>query len=193
MILKAWELVETLKQKQPYHALRRMAKNGEIFPIIRGLYETEKDTPGEYLAASIYGPSYLSFEYALAYYDLIPERVVAYSSATFGKNRRKSFNTPFGRFYYRDVPRQAYPYGIGMVRDENRVALIALPEKAICDELYIKRPVHSVKRLQFLLFDDLRIDEDDFFELDKEKLMLYASQYASTNMKYLHKFVEKEL
>lgn len=55
------------------------------------MYETDSNTPGYLLAGSIYGPSYLSFDFALAYYDLIPERVVNYTSATFGKKKKKNF------------------------------------------------------------------------------------------------------
>ena len=47
----------------------------------------------EVLANLIYGPSYVSYEYALTYYGLIPERVFEVTSATTQKN--KMFNTPF--------------------------------------------------------------------------------------------------
>ena len=50
-----------------------MAERGEVFPITRGLYETDPNVPGYLLAGSIYGPSYISFEYALGYYGMIPE------------------------------------------------------------------------------------------------------------------------
>jgi len=45
----------------------------KLVSIIRGLYETDKNTPGYYLVGSIYGPSYLSFEFALGYHSLIPK------------------------------------------------------------------------------------------------------------------------
>ncbi len=45
--------------------ISRDIKNGKLFKIITGLYETDKNTPGDLLAGSIYGPSYISFEYAL--------------------------------------------------------------------------------------------------------------------------------
>ena len=44
--------------------------DGKLFKIINGLYETNANTPGYLLAGSIYGPSYISFEYALSYYGL---------------------------------------------------------------------------------------------------------------------------
>ena len=54
--------------------ISRDLKNGKLFKIIKGLYETNPNIPGYLLASSIYGPSYLSFEFALYYYGLIPEK-----------------------------------------------------------------------------------------------------------------------
>src|SRR5690554_965136 len=78
----------------------RMVKDGEYIKIIRGLYETDPSTPGYLLAGSIYGPSYLSFEFALAYHGLIPEAVYTFTSATYDKKKKKKFETPFGTFTY---------------------------------------------------------------------------------------------
>ena len=69
--------------------LSREVKAGKIFKIINGLYETNPNTPGYLLAGSIYGPSYISFEYALSYYGLIPERVSTITCATFNKKKEE--------------------------------------------------------------------------------------------------------
>ena len=84
--------------------LLREVKAGKLFKIINGLYETNPNTPGYLLAGSIYGPSYISFEYALSYYGLIPERVNTITCATFNKRKKKEYITDFGNFTYRDVP-----------------------------------------------------------------------------------------
>ena len=44
--------------------ISRDIKSKKLFRIIRGLYETDENTPAYLLAGSIYGPSYISFEYA---------------------------------------------------------------------------------------------------------------------------------
>lgn len=105
-------LEELRSYANPKAKLSRMANQGECFRITRGLYETNKNTPGYLLAGSIYGPSYISFEYALAYYNLIPEAVYTITCATFEKKKKKIFQTPFGNFSYRDVPSAAFPLGI---------------------------------------------------------------------------------
>ena len=68
-------LNELSEYVNPEAKIRRDVRDGKIFTVVRGLYETDKDTPGHLLAGAIYGPSYLSFEYALSHYGFIPERV----------------------------------------------------------------------------------------------------------------------
>ncbi len=82
----------------------REVKNGNLIKIVNGLYETDSNINGYLLAGSIYGPSYLSFDFALSYYGLIPEKVTAFTSATCNKNKKKSYNNQFGTFLYRFVP-----------------------------------------------------------------------------------------
>ena len=51
----------------------REIKKGNLIKIINGLYETNPSINGYLLARSIYGPSYLSFKFALSYYGVIPK------------------------------------------------------------------------------------------------------------------------
>ena len=82
-------MLESLRDyANPKAKLARMVKNRECFPIVKGLYETERNVPAHLLAGSIYGPSYISFEYALGHYGLIPERVVVVTCATFEKKKK---------------------------------------------------------------------------------------------------------
>ena len=81
---------------RPDSKLGRMVKDGKLFPITRGLYETDHSVPGYLLAGCKYGPSYLSFQFALSYYGWIPEAVYQFTSETFEKKRRKHFDTHFG-------------------------------------------------------------------------------------------------
>ena len=66
----------------------RKVKNGKLIKIINGLYETDPNVNGYLLAGSIYGPSYLSFDFALLepnkdfdlskYFSIIEKEVQAY-------------------------------------------------------------------------------------------------------------------
>lgn len=169
----------------PADKLTRMVQEGEYIPIVRGLYETDKSTPGYLLAGSVYGPSYLSFEFALGYYGLIPEAVYNFTSATIGKKKKKRYETPFGIFTYRDVPDKVYSYGIRIVQEGEYSFAIASAEKAICDQLYKTSPVANYKELEQLLFENLRIDEEDFVALNSDDILFIADKYHSTNVKKL--------
>ena len=175
----------------PNQKIRRMVAAGQLIPIRRGLYETDKRTPFYLLAASIYGPSYISFEFALAYYGLIPEAAYACTSATFGKLKMKKYDTPFGLFTYRDVPNEAYPYGIVPHEENGYGFLIASPEKAICDQLYKMPAVANQKEIAQLLFENLRIDEIEFRKQNVDDMIELSDKYHSTNLKHFAAWLKR--
>lgn len=171
--------------------IRRMVDEGKLYPLTRGLYETDNVVPGYCLAGAIYGPSYLSFDYALTRYGLIPEAVYTYTSATFGKRKAKQLENHFGRFSYRDVPSEAYPFGISLREENGYTFQIATPEKALCDKLYTMPPVTSRRDIEKMLFEDLRIDESEFAKLDFCGILQIGDKYHCNNIKYLMTYLRK--
>ena len=193
MILTTATLTERLGGfADPAGKILRMTRNGELFPLTRGLYETDASVSGELLAPAIYGPSYLSFDYALAYYGLTPEAVFTFTCATFGKKKEKVYENHFGRYSYRDVPSAVYPFGVRVVESGGYVYQIASPEKALCDKLRTLEPVHSERELSRLLFEDLRIDESEFAKLDAGDLSVLCERYHATTMTYLKKLIGRK-
>ena len=185
-------LVEELSHYgAPNNKITRMIETGELIPLNRGIYETNPSVSPVCLAASIYGPSYVSFEYALSFYGLIPERVSTVTSATFEKNRRKTFTNAFGAFSYRDVPSAVFPLELRIETEGDYAFRIASPEKALCDQLYKATPVGSMKQLRDLLFADWRIEETAFCALDAQLLLQLAPQYRRKNLRMLRKLLEK--
>lgn len=179
-------LIEQLHEySDPYGRIRRLSYYGELIQVVKGLYETDQDTPGHLLAQSIYGPSYLSFNYALARYGLIPEAVYTYTSATCFKNKKKEYTNSFGNFTYRDVPADVFPLELYLREEGDRSYWIAGPEKALCDKLYSLPPSRNMKELRELLFDDLRIDEEDFRNLDHAVICELAPNYHCRNLDLL--------
>lgn len=172
--------------------LSRDVRDGKLIKIINGLYETDSNTPSYLLSGSIYGPSYISFEYALSFYGLIPERVSTITCATFAKKKKKQFNTQFGTFTYRDVPILAYPEEIILKEESNHSYQIASPEKALCDKLYTLKPLNNYSNLEKMLFDDLRIDIEDFNKLNTEKIDKLSNLYHSKNIKLLSKYKRRK-
>ena len=182
MIKTTAMLLEELREyASPKTKLSRMVRKGEYFQITKGLYETDKNVAAHLLAGSIYGPSYISFEYALSYYGLIPETVYTVTCATFEKKKKKKYETPFGVFTYRDVPSSAFPFHVELRQEGDYWYRIASPEKALCDELYIMRPVRNTKELAALLFDDLRMDESELQKMNRETIAELCDKYHVTN------------
>lgn len=175
----------------PDMKIKRMVDQGDLVPIIKGIYETDKMISGHYLASVIYGPSYLSFEYALSAYSLIPETVYNFTSATFEKKKRKQYNTPFGVYIYRDVPSRVFSMEVILKIEQGYAYQIATAEKAICDILYKTSPLQNLEGLRYFLFENLRMTREDFYALNLNKMMDLSQQYSTKNHKLLCTLLKK--
>jgi len=186
-------LLQELKDyANPLAKISWMIKKKELFPLLRGVYETDPTVPGYYLASAIYGPSYLSFEFALAQHGLIPETVFKYTSATYHKRRRKVFMTPFGVFTYRDVPKRVFSLETHLHHERGYSYILATAEKAICDLIYTLEPCSNQKELLSVLFDYYRIDEQQFHSLRFSTLIELAQYYNTRNHRLLSAYLIKE-
>ena len=175
----------------PANKIMRMVRDGELIPINRGIYETDRSVAPHLLAASIYGPSYVSFEYALSYHGLIPERVCVVTSATFEKKKCKTFENAFGTFTYRDVPSAAFPLGLQVIREGGYAFRIACPEKALCDQLCKISPVSGAIELKSMLLDDLRIDQQGLDDIDRGLILSFEDAYRKTNVRTLCRLIDR--
>jgi predicted transcriptional regulator of viral defense system len=165
-------------------------RKGVYHRITKGWYETDASTPGYLLCSYLVSPTYLSFEYALSFHGLIPERVMVYTCATTLKNHTKDYVNAFGRFRFRDVPADVFAFGVNRLSVGDYPYMIATPEKAICDLLSKRPAVQSVKALKELLFDDLRIDEERFASLNTSDLLFLADRYPKRNLRFLRRYLE---
>lgn len=174
-----------------------MVKKGELIRLKKGVYTFGQDyqvNPIDIIsvANTLYVPSYVSYDYALSYYGLIPERVYEVSSATL--RGKKSFETDLGRFSYKPVPLQAYAIGVDWLYDSvNGGKLIATPEKALCDKIRADRGIGrlSQEKLAAYLEYDLRIEWDALRSLDTELISAVATAYRSSNLKNISKLIAK--
>lgn len=167
-------------------------KKGRLIRVKRGLYSDNIKVDAPVIANICYSPSYISFEYALSYYNLIPEHVSMYTSACFDKKNSKKYVVNEVAFEYRSIPKEAFAYEIEYKKNEENINYkIASKEKALCDTLYSKYPVRSIKDLKVLLFEDLRIDEDEFMKLDFDVITAIANKYHSNTLLTLLKYVNE--
>jgi len=176
----------------PLDKIKRETQNGHLIRLTRGVYETDPNVEPCFLASSILSPSYLSFEWALSYYGLIPERVYAITSATFKERKNKIFTNKFGRYEYSDISPEAFPDGLTYIENGDYIAKIAMKEKSICDCLSKWPVVRNIKELKTLLFEDKRIDETEFASCDFILLIRLAKLYHKTNLNLLISLIRKE-
>ncbi len=120
--------------------IERWRKRGLLIRLRRGLYllgkaEREIEPSRLYLAGQIYQPSYISLEYALSRYGLIPERVADTTSVSAKKTAR--FVNDFGTFIYQSVKPSLFR-GFTLEKDEAGLPyFVAEPEKAAADFIYL--------------------------------------------------------
>lgn len=107
----------------------------DLFLKIRnGLYALRIGQPQEEVIANrLYAPSYISLEYALSRYGIIPETVYTMTSVTTRITREFIVNNK--AFTYSHIKRPAYR-GYMTERMGGVNVLIAEPEKALVDYLY---------------------------------------------------------
>ncbi len=192
MVISTKELLIKYKDyKNPKMKIKTEVDKGVYYQIKRGLYETNRNTEGIYLSAYLLSPSYVSFEYVLSNAGLIPERVYAYTCATTLKRRTTKFSNIFGDYIYEDVPVDAFRFSVNLVEVKGYSYYIATKEKALCDLLYKKRTVSSVKELKEFLFENLRIDEEIFWNLDFKVLNELIPKYKRKNLELLGKLIKK--
>ena len=167
-------------------------KKGNLIRIKKGLYSNNIRIDSPIIANICYSPSYISFEYALSYYGLIPEYVTLYTSAVYNKKNNKIYRLKDVSFEYRSIPNDVFHEGITFLKNEEDIRYkIATKEKALCDTLYSKYPVRSIIDLKVLLFDDLRIDEELFLKLDFNFIIKIAPLYHSNTLLTLVKYIKK--
>lgn len=166
-------------------------KKGNLVRVKRGLYSNNILIDSPIIANICYFPSYISFEYALSYYGLIPEYVTIYTSAVYKKKNNNIYRLKEVAFEYRSIPDEAFNEGITFLKNEDGIRYkIATKEKAICDTLYSKYPVRSISDLKILLFEDLRIDEELFMKLDFDFINMIAPLYHSNTLLTLVKYLK---
>ena len=107
----------------------------DLFLKVRnGLYTLRIDQPrDEVVANRLYAPSYISFEYALSRYGIIPESVYTITSATTRITREFIVNNK--SFTYSHIKKQVYR-GYKTEKIGGMTVLMAEPEKALVDYLY---------------------------------------------------------
>jgi len=161
--------------------LSRWVKEGKLVKLRNGFYSfpeyLNESGIQMYIANRIYRPSYISLQTALSFYGIIPEAVTNVTSVTTLKTAE--FENRFGTFSYKTIqPRLFFGYTVKPFL-KDMAFLLAEPEKAILDLLYLYPFYNSHKEIE-----ELRFDEDIISELISPfKLIEYAEKFNNKALK----------
>ncbi|MBU1134300.1 MAG: hypothetical protein KJ569_05255 [Candidatus Omnitrophica bacterium] len=113
-------------------------RQGHLILLKRGVYVLSNDFRKQplsmgFISNFLLSPSYISLEYALSYYDLIPEAATVYTSVSTKKTTK--FRSPLGVFEYRSIKESLFS-GFTKATEQEQDYFIAYPEKAILDFFY---------------------------------------------------------
>jgi len=162
--------------------LRRWEKQGKLIRLRQGFYTfpslLQDIDASLYFANKIYAPSYISLESALSFYGMIPEGVAQITSVT--SRKTQTFHNRFGSYIYRTVkPELMFGYSIEKSSlSNNWNMLLAFPEKALLDFLYLNPQYNSQKDMKELRFDIDFMQE----ELNIDRLDEYLIRFESKRL-----------
>jgi predicted transcriptional regulator of viral defense system len=150
---------------------------GYIVPLRQGWYAfadyIQQPDYARFIAGRICAPSYISLHTALSFYGIIPEAVVEITSVTTQKTCR--YENAFGQFSYQTIrPRLFWGFEPKTMRDGKQY-MMATPEKAIIDLLYLYPQYSTLDEMRELSFDDDWMRE----ELNQERLLEYTQRISS--------------
>ena len=166
-------------QTSPAHVRRqldRWVKSGRVIRLRRGVYllsdlYSKTSAHPFAVANALKKASYVSLQSALAHHGMIPEYVPVTTSVTTG--RPEELSTPIGRFQFRHVGVTLLS-GFGELEiASDQMALLADPEKALVDLLYLTP--HS-DRLEYLR--ELRLERPRGLKLEKLRTLVESSRSA---------------
>lgn len=174
--------------------IRSLLSKGDFINPKKGLYLTErfwlaqpdKKAYMEYLANIICAPSYLSLEYILSSYNLIPEGIYGFTSISLKSSR--VFKNKLGSFIYRNIKENLF-CGYIRARKGSFSIFVASKAKALFDFLYLKRNLS--KDYLYELSEGLRINWDEFSVTDVEEFGNYVNLSKSLKMKKMLKGIKK--
>lgn len=163
------------------HQLTEWTRKGYLFKLKRGIFafsDRRDQLSIEYISFLLYQPSYISLEWALSHHGLIPEMVYMVTAVT--SKTTRTFENEFGLFSYRHLKRNLF-FGYERIDTKEGIFLLAEPEKALLDYLYLNLPkINDEDDL-----DAIRLNPFELEGLDNKKLKNYAAVFQNKKIDYL--------
>ena len=169
---------------RPNDKINRLSRSGELSTLKKGLYSLagQQAPSKELIANHLHGPSYVSRQWALAYYGLMTEKIIEVTSMCIGRSQQ--FENSVGRFSYQAIPAHYYSLGLHSQQQQHSAFIIAGREKALCDLLISTRylRLQSTSAVISYLLDDLRLDEDDLSAFNSQLIASFVTAGYKANL-----------
>lgn len=175
-----------------YANVKRWIKNGQIIQFKKGLYVTksyydrvvDKDVYIEFVANSLHFPSYLSLEYVLQKYSVLPESIFSVTSITL--KTKRIYRNKLGVFIYRKIRKDLFT-GFRIRKRIGYEVKEATRAKALFDYLYLK--LFRVKEINTETINSFRLNLEEFSMQDKNEFKRYCIQTGVNKYKLLSKLI----
>lgn len=182
--------------------IKKLTKEKLITPLKKGFYvsshyqDTMTGNPEQselywmYLANVLRLPSYVSLEYVLSKYNIIPESVFSLTSVTLKSPR--VYTSPKATFIYRNIKRELYGgYQLLVFGDTGLIIKMAYPYKALFDFLYLKKFVSDEGTRKYVLKEG-RINWGALGKQAKADFSKLAAKSGSPKMEKIAAWLKKE-
>lgn len=184
--------IQDIRKHCPDFDHRRLVEwqqKGYILKLRRSYYcfaERRKDELFLYFSANkFYSPSYVSFESALAYYNLIPEAVFTITSTT--TRNTANYDTTIGNFTYKHLKPSLF-FAYRLIQGDGAMIKIGEPEKVILDYFYINK-LNSMAEIAGMRFNEIQVKElVDFLKLEKY-LRIFDSRVLDKRIQLFKKVI----
>ena len=172
------DVLEIKKEGTLFSVINKLLKANILIKLERGKYLLKDAEVNDFTFANfIYQPSYVSFESALNFHGILSQFSYDISSATTKKTAGKIFQDK--AFIYTQIKKDLF-WGY----EKNEGFIIAFPEKALLDQLYITGKGYR----------KINLEEYDLSRINITRLKEYLNKYSKTrqfksNLKILEKYI----
>lgn len=173
--------------------LFRLVKGGDIVRLKKGVYVSRKyldrvekenkiNSYLEFIAVSLYVPSYLSMEYVLSEYGILTENTQAFTLIS--KDKSIKFTNSLGLFNYKHTKERLFS-DYKIIKKDGFIISKATVAKALFDFLYLRKKT-IIDKGAFLA---LRLNTDNLKKKDLEEVRKYVEIEGSKKMKEITNYL----
>jgi len=158
------DLLEIDKESSSFSVIKRLITSKVLLKIEKNKYLLKNAKIHDFILANfIYQPSYVSFESALNFYGILSQFPYEVANATSKKTKAKKIENRL--FNYIHIKKDLF-WGY----EKKEEFLIAIPEKALLDQLYLASK--GLKKVS--------LDEYNFSFINFKRLKSYLSNFPQT-------------